>query len=403
MGLCKMSNKETTIVLPKLGESIVSATIVRWFKNVGDTVKLDESLLEVATDKVSSEIPSPIAGTIKKLLARPDEEVAVGAPLAIISAHVEHKAATPQSHQTPTQTQETFSTEKSSFFSPALLRLAQEFNISMQELEKVPRTGEGGRLTKKDLEAYIHAKKTPQKPQESGSIERIKMSPIRKAIAENMTRSFYTAPHATLITEIDVTSLLKTIEEHREAFLARHGAKLTITTIVAKTLAESIQSYPLLNCFLEEDSFILRDFVNLGIAVSVDQGVLVPVIKNCHLLSLGEIAHTIQHLSAKARAGSLGTQEFSGGTITLSNFGMSGIQIGIPIIRYPEVAILAIGSIDKKVVPLDGDTLAVRSFIHLSLTFDHRVFDGMYGCAFLNNLKRRLEHPEELHPSLHSN
>ncbi len=378
-------DKETTITLPKLGESIVSATIVRWFKKEGDPILLDEALLEVSTDKVSSEIPSPVSGVLTKILALPDQEIDVGAPLAIIRTQA---ASTPAPQAPEKRTTTATSSDQSSVFSPALLHLAKEAGLSLQDLDSIPRTGEGGRLTKKDLENYLSQKKSPQDGK-----ERIKMSPMRKAIADNMVRSFYTAPHATLITEIDVTTLIKSIDEHKEAFFAKHGAKLTITSVIAQSIALSLQSYPLLNASIDQDSFVLHRSVNLGIAVSIDQGVLVPVIKNCHLISLGDIANAIYSLSTKARAGALSPEEMGEGTITLTNFGMSGVKIGIPIIRYPEVAIVAIGATHKKVIPLENDTLAVHSFINVSLTFDHRVLDGMYGCAFLNHLQHQLEYP----------
>jgi 2-oxoglutarate dehydrogenase E2 component (dihydrolipoamide succinyltransferase) len=190
---------------------------------------------------------------------------------------------------------------------------------------------------------------------------------------------------------VDVTAILRLIQKEKEEFLLKQGFKLTMTAFVARAIAKALQEYPLINSSLEEDTILLKRYVNLGIAVSVEQGLLVPVIKHCQRLSLTGIAKAIGELSAKARNGKLTPDEVQEGTITLTNFGMTGVQIGIPIIRYPEVAIVGIGAAYKKVVPLENDVLAIRSIVHVSLTFDHRVLDGVYGCGFLSALKKHLE------------
>jgi 2-oxoglutarate dehydrogenase E2 component (dihydrolipoamide succinyltransferase) len=218
---------------------------------------------------------------------------------------------------------------------------------------------------------------------------------MRKAIADNMVRSFYEAPHATLITEVDVTAIIQLIQKEKEDFLAKHGSKLTITSFVARAISKALKEYPFLNSSLEDDTIVVKKFVNLGIAVSVDlgamQGIMVPVVKNCQDQNLSELAKAIGDVSSRARSGKLSPNDVQDGTITLTNFGISGVMMGIPIIRYPEVAILGLGAIQKKVVALDDDQVAVRSVMHVSLTFDHRVIDGMYGCGFLNSLKEHLE------------
>lgn len=388
-----MSNYQ--VVLPKLGESIVSATVVQWFKKEGDTVHLDEPLLEVSTDKVNSEIPSPVAGVLTKIVAKPDQEIQVGEALALIE---QSAAGEKQTHVHVDVRKESgpVSSEMQDFYSPALLRLAREHNVSLDELSKIPATGAGGRLSKRDLEQYVE-KKTPNKPcpmtsvAPKGDVEHIKMSGMRKAIADNMVRSFYEAPHASLITEVDVTNVVNKIQREKEAFFATHGFKLTITSFVAQAIVKALQQYPYLNSSLEGDTIVVKRFVNLGLAVSVDQGIMVPVIKNTHSLDVTQIAKAMTDLSQRARAGKLQPTEVQEGTITLTNFGISGVMIGIPIIRYPEVAIVGMGAIHKKVVALDDTTFASRSMMHISLTFDHRVIDGMYGCGFLNALKEHLE------------
>lgn len=411
-------SEEITIALPKLGESIVSATIVQWFKKEGDEVLLDEPLLEVSTDKVNSEIPSPVAGRLTKILASPDEELQVGDPLAKISAtSASEKAAIPSAQiEKPASAQVQTTGAMREFFSPAVLRVASELGVSLDEMKKIPATGAGGRITKQDIEAYAVKKTAPStsscsqvqqapsgacsKAQSCSSsydnaggseIEKLQMTGMRKAIADNMVKSFYQAPHATLVNEVDVSEVLKLIASEKDAFFAKYGVKLTITSFVAKAISRALQEYPLINSSLDKDTILVKKFVNLGIAVSIDQGLIVPVIKNCQKMNIVDIAKTITELSTKARTGKLSQSDISDGTISMTNFGMSGVAIGIPIIRYPEVAIVGIGAIQKRVVALDGDLMAIRSLMHVSLTFDHRVLDGMYGCGFLGSVKKHLE------------
>jgi 2-oxoglutarate dehydrogenase E2 component (dihydrolipoamide succinyltransferase) len=278
--------------------------------------------------------------------------------------------------------------------------VAREKGISLDELESVPRSGEGGRLSKKDVEDYALHRTTQKKEvcaQPKTSLpctlqtERVKMTPLRKAIAENMVKSFYEAPHASLVTEVDVTKAVKQIQSEKESFQAKHGVKLSITTFVARAMTQAIHAFPLINSSLEGDTIVMKRFINLGIAVSVDQGVMVPVIKNAQSLDLPQLAKAISLVANKARSHELTLDDVQGGSITLTNFGMMGTLIGIPIIRYPEVAIVGLGAIHKKVVVMDDETLAIRSIMNVSLTFDHRVLDGLYGCGFLNELKKHLE------------
>jgi len=402
--------EQIQVLLPKLGESIHSATIVQWFKKIGDSVRLDEPLLEVSTDKVNSEIPSPAAGVLQEIHAHPEQELQVGALIAVIG--VGAATGKPQEAQvfitpSPGSASAELSEEMKGFFSPALLRLAREGGVALEQLEKIPGTGMGGRLTRSDLENYIEKKSAAAaKPcpmarpssSESVDVERLKMTGMRKAIADNMVRSFYEAPHATLVAEVDVTNIMKLIQKQKEAFVAKHGCKLTITAFVAHAITQALQEFPLINSSLEKDTILVKRFVNLGIAVSVEQGLMVPVIKHCQNKGIAGIAQALSELSIKARTGKLSPSEVTEGTITLTNFGMSGVQIGVPIIRYPEVAIVGVGATCKRVVPLEDDLLAIRSMMHVSLTFDHRVLDGMYGCSFLGALKKHLEvSTQEIH------
>lgn len=392
--------EEIRVTLPKLGESILNATVVQWFKKIGDSIKKDEPLLEVSTDKVNSEIPSPVSGVVKEIHARAEQDLTVGDLLAVIATS-DVVASAAKSHAPQATSMAASTSEMRDYYSPAILRLAREQGIDLAELERIPGSGSGGRITRKDLEDYA-TKKAPC-PLSMGTprvasfdVERIKMSAMRKAIADNMVRSFYEAPHASLVCEVDVTDALKLMQKERESVLAKHGVKLTISSFVAKAITKALQEFPFLNSSLDGDTIVVKRFVNLGVAVSVEQGIMVPVIKHCQTLSLIEIAKALGTLSQKARQGALSPDDVKEGTITLTNFGMSGVQIGIPIIRYPEVAIVGVGAIQKRVVPLDDDILAIRSTMHLSLTFDHRVLDGMYGCGFLASVKKHLENDLEI-------
>lgn len=390
-----------TITLPKLGESIVSATVVQWFKKIGDRVERDEALLEVSTDKVNSEIPSPVAGILQAILAEPDVELQVGEPLgiigskAVVAAPVFTPSCAPKetvailSHVPSSPCASRCRGENEGTLSPAVLRLLQEKKIPLSEIEKIPHSGEGGRLTKKDVENYA-IPPASLGPIET-SIERVKMTPLRKAIADNMVKSFYGAPHATLITEVDVTRLVKIMAEQKTSFYQAHGAKLSVTAFAARAISRALKDYPLLNSSLEGDTIVVKRFVNLGIAVSVDQSVMVPVISNAEALTLEQMAKKIGELAEKTRAHTLSPQDVQDGTITLTNFGMTGTTLGVPIIRYPEVAIVGLGAITKKVAALADDSIAIRSVMMVSLTFDHRVLDGLYGCGFLSALKKHLE------------
>jgi 2-oxoglutarate dehydrogenase E2 component (dihydrolipoamide succinyltransferase) len=383
--------KEYPVRLPKLGESIVNATVVRWFKKEGDFVHLDEPLLEVSTDKVNSEIPAPVAGLLMQIVVQVDQELAVGDLLGVIQM-LDSAEESSNGFALKTSRGDVVGLGPHCSFSPAILRLAQENGVSLQELQHIQGSGADGRLSKKDFESFIQRKATQPIASNSGlDIEHVKMGSMRKAIAANMIKSFYGAPHATLITEIDVHRITQLIQKEKEDFFAKNGAKLTITSFIAKAIGSALQDHPLLNSSLDGDTIVVKKNVNLGIAVSVDQGILVPVIAQCHLKGVVQIAKEIGDLSYRARMGGVSPGETADGSITLTNFGVSGVMIGIPIIRYPEVAIIGVGAVCKRVVALDDDTFAIRSILHISLTFDHRVIDGMYGCSFLKTLKSQLE------------
>lgn len=381
---------EIEIVLPKLGESIQSATVLKWLKKVGENVKEDEPLLEVTTDKVNSEIPSTVSGVLKTILVPKDMEVEVGQKLAVIETHSGHVVVeTPRSEDIKEEGL-TSKGNESAFLSPAVLSLAKDAGLSMQELQSIQGTGNLGRVTKQDIKKYLADQKTLPKTLSEG-IEKIKMSPLRKSIAENMVKSFYQAPHASLVTEVDVTNLNKEIRESKEEYFAKKGFKLSITSYIAKAICQALETFPLLNASLDQETILVKHFINLGIAISVEQGVMVPVIKDANKLTLDEMAKAISDISNKTRENSLSPEDTQAGTITMTNFGMADAIIGIPILKYPEVAIIGVGAITKKVKPLENNSFGVRETLYLSLTFDHRVFDGIYGCNFLKSIKKSLE------------
>lgn len=381
-------SKEIIISLPKLGESIVSAVVVRWFKKVGDLVALDEPLLEVSTDKVNSEIPSPSAGMIKEIFVGEDQEVQVGSPLAVLSTDAsfasDERAQEKEIEQIkkPTEGAE-------DILSPAVLRLMREHNLSMDDLKRIPRTGLGGRLTKKDVEGFVLKPKDPICPLEG--TERVVMTSLRKAISQSMSLAQREVPDASLMTEVDVTDVMALVKREKEAFFKRTGAKLSVTSFVARAIAKAVKEYPLVNASLDGDAIIMKKSVNLGMAVSVDQGVMVPVIRSADSLSIEDLSKEIASLALKARDQTLDPQDVKGGSITMSNFGMTGTMIGLPIIKHPEVAILALGVVKKQPKVMKDDSIQVRQMMWVTLTFDHRVIDGIYGCSFLNQVKENLE------------
>jgi 2-oxoglutarate dehydrogenase E2 component (dihydrolipoamide succinyltransferase) len=363
-----------TVVLPKLGESILSATVVKWLKQEGEKVLLDEPLLEVSTDKINSEIPSPYEGTLHRQCVRVGQEVEVGASLAEMALGVT------LSREGPAEPP----------LSPSVQRLIQESNLSSSELATIPHTGHGGRLTKKDIECYLASRTLSQLPALAGE-EIVEVSSVRKGIAEAMVRAHLDIPDASLITEIDVTDVVLWMQETRGAFEAMHQAKLTVTALAARALCLALKPYPKLNASWTDKGIQVKKHVGLGVAVAVDDGVMVPVLTKCDELFLPDIAHRIQQLADKARKKTLTRDEVRGGSITLTNFGMKGALIGLPILRAPEGAIVALGAITKQVKVMKSDQIVIRSVMYVTLTFDHRIVDGLYASAFLGLFKKHLE------------
>ena len=387
--------EKITITLPKLGESILRATVIQWFKEEGEYIQLDEPLLEVSTDKVNSEIPSSCSGYIESILTKPFMEIEVGDPLCVIQVEKESKESVENSNENPSMIKETeSSTSPSTFISPVVLQIARENNLDLKTLQEIKGTGTGGRISKKDIQQYLSIQKASYTKRKTMSL-----SERRKTIAKNLLESYTKIPHASLIREIDVTQILHYIEANKDEFYKKYGYKLTITSFMIQAIANTVQNYPLINASLEGNTLTIHPSLNLGIAVTIDEDVIVPVIKNCNGLHLYEIAGKIADFSIRARNNQIVISEMQEGTLTLTNFGMGGAEMGIPIIRYPEVAIIGMGAITKRVVVLSNNSIGIAERIYLSLTFDHRIIDGMYGSQFLQALKTYIETPQNIHKS----
>ncbi|WP_346863705.1 dihydrolipoamide acetyltransferase family protein [uncultured Draconibacterium sp.] len=418
------------IVMPKLGESIQEGTITKWFVKEGDTVEEDDMLFEVATDKVDSEIPSPVDGVITKILYAEDSLVAVGEVLAVISLDGEQEETSTEevAEETKTEKAETVSEESENsvddsrklsnrFYSPLVKTIAKEENVSLEELESIEGTGAGGRVQKKDILAYIEnkgtaapvAKAQPAKTTSAPVVERkapmpvsigagdavIEMDRVRKLIADHMVMSKKVSPHVTSVVEADVTELVLWRNKNKNAFQEKYGDKITFMPIFTEAVAAALAEYPLVNSSVDGDKIILKKDINVGIAVAKPDGnLIVPVIKNAEQRNLIGITKELNRLANAARTNKLEPAEIQGGTFTITNFGSFGNIIGTPIISQPQVAILATGIIEKKPAVLEtpsGDVIAIRHKMYLSLSYDHRIIDGALGGAFLRRIADLLE------------
>ncbi|MFD2562786.1 dihydrolipoamide acetyltransferase family protein [Aquimarina rubra] len=424
--------------MPKMGESISEATILSWLKNVGDTVEEDETILEVATDKVDSEIPSPCNGTITELLFQPNEVVEVGQVIAIISAELgaisnvdkseksqnlssdeqkRDQASLPLGEMSAKSGQRgQFKSELSSvndvFLSPLVISIAQKENLTIEEVQSIAGTGDGGRIRKSDVMLYLKNRKypLPSRPQAiapkpsynappisyiEGKDRIVEMDRMRTMIADHMVYSKHTSPHVTSYIEVDVTNLVNWRSKVKHEFLEKHGEKLTFTPIFVEAVAKAIQEYPMINVSVDGKKIIVHKDINVGMATALPSGnLIVPVVRNADEKNLLGLAKNVNQLANSARNNALKPDEIGGSTFTISNVGTFGSLMGTPIINQPEVAILALGIIKKRpeVIKTDkGDEIAIRSMMYLSLSFDHRVVDGFLGGSFLRKVGDELE------------
>lgn len=427
------------VVMPQMGESIAEGTILKWHKKVGDKVKKDETLLEISTDKVDSEIPSPASGTLAEIVVQEQTTVPVRTVIAFletdggaVTVKEEQKPAAPAAQpaspvaavpQTMPAPQPLSQPASGRFYSPLVLNIAREEGISMQELETVPGSGEGGRVSKKDILAYVSAKKSggvaapkvaapaPAKGPAAPSIalagkpveipelrakypapqhDILQMSNVLQKMAEHMVKSVHTSPHVAAVHEVDMTDVVKHRAAHAAAFEAKEGFKLTFTPYIVQAVVEALKKFPLVNTSIEGDKIIKKNFINLGLAVAADNGLIVPVIKNAEEKNFIGLARAVNDLATRTRAKKLMPDDIQGGTFTISNYGVFGTLIGTPIINQPQVAILGTGAIKKRVAVLD-DMIAIRSMAFFTLSFDHRIVDGALGGMFLEEIVKRLE------------
>ena len=427
------------MLMPKMGESIMEGTILNWLKKVGDKIEQDESVLEVATDKVDTEVPAAHAGILKEILAEKGTVVQVGKPIAIIStdgADTVHSISTQTSSYSAPETSynkaaaiETISNNKLAeerpsgagrFYSPLVLNIAKQEGVSINELEKVNGTGKEGRVTKNDIIAFVEQKKKAPlvteikeeqpvnghvkeekiesvKPAKSysGNYEIIEMDRMRKMIAERMVESVRIAPHVTSFVEADVTNVVFWRNKHKNDFMEKEGAALTFTPIFIEAVIRAIKDYPMVNVSVDEDKIIVKKDINIGMAVALPSGnLIVPVIKNADQLNIIGLTKRVNDLAKRARHNKLTADELSGGTYTISNVGSFGNMMGTPIIMQPQAAILALGAVIKKPAVIEtpqGDTIGIRHMMFLSHSYDHRVIDGSLGGMFVRRVADYLE------------
>lgn len=426
--------------MPKLGESIIEATITKWLKNPGDTIEEDDPIVEIATDKVDSEIPSPVEGKLIQILFNEGDVVPVGKVIAIIEtdpgaasevvkdlpvAEKSTEAAAIQ-HENVSATQSSTAVESSSdrFYSPLVKNIARTEGISQAELDAIPGTGKDGRLTKDDLMAYLKGRTaSPAKPAAAASApapgivsapaapaapkvtappvvsaagdEIVEMDRMRKLIADHMVMSKQVSPHVTSFIEVDVTNIVKWREKVKDDFQKREKEKITFTPIFIEAAAQALKDFPGVNASVDGYKVILRKNINIGMAAALPNGnLIVPVIRNADQKNLLGLAKDVNSLANKARSNKLEPDDISGGTFTITNLGTFGSITGSPIINQPQVAILGIGVIRKKPVVLetaDGDVIAIRHMMILSLSYDHRVVDGALGGMYLQRMQQLLE------------
>jgi 2-oxoglutarate dehydrogenase E2 component (dihydrolipoamide succinyltransferase) len=435
------------LVMPKLGESIMEATVLKWLKQPGDTVMMDETVLEIATDKVDSEVPSTVAGVLEDILYKVNDVVPIGTVIARIRTTAANPvSSTPvvstppketatqhtqeavivETFQRPTSNVEYPTTNGSSnrFYSPLVLNIAASEGVSMTELENIPGTGNEGRVSKKDILQYVSGRKSGVGSRESGvrtaemvipvsrvqqqqtssnqqittytgNVEIIEMDRMRKLIAEHMVRSKQTSPHVTSFTEADVTNLVLWRDKVKKEFEKREGTKITFTPLFIEAIVRCIKKFPLVNCSLDGDKIIVKKDINIGMATALPNGnLIVPVIKNADQLNLVGLTKQVTGLADAARNGKLRADDTQGGTFTLTNVGTFGSLMGTPIINQPQVAILAVGAIKKRPVVIEtpaGDSIAIRHMMYLSMSYDHRIVDGSLGATFLTAVAKELE------------
>ncbi len=415
----------TNVVMPQMGESIAEGTIVRWIKKVGDSIDRDEPLFEISTDKVDAEIPSPAAGVLTEIKVREGETVAVNSVVATIGAAGEVRTASDappsavpeaavgqaesaqaeavareasdESEERTLDTPEELRRQKSS---PLVRRIAQEHKV---DLAQIHGTGLSGRVTKQDILGYIQLGKGSDRPPappatgpvfKSGEkVQVVPMSVMRKKIAEHMVLSARTSPHVYSVYEVNF-GRVSALRDKKKADYEAGGAKLTFTAFIAKVAIDALRQFPIVNASLDGDNIVYKKDINLGIAVALDNGLIVPVIRNADEKNLLGLSRAINDLANRARAKKLSPDDVQAGTFTITNPGIFGALYGMPLINQPQVAILGVGTIEKRAIVID-DAIAIRPVCHVTLGHDHRLVDGADAGRFLSFVKERLEHFDE--------
>lgn len=404
------------LVLPAMGEGIIEATITRWLVEEGDKIAEDQPLLEIATDKVDSEIPSPVNGIMSKILMDEGEVPAVGSLLAVIETDEQEDSheskevlsagerikAPPRQKSTPSETTGIpRRTPSGKFLTPLVRSIAQKENFTVQELDKINGSGEAGRITREDLLEYMEKKipeghiKQQHIPASVEGDQLIEMDRMRRLIAGHMIDSIKTSPHVTSFIDADVTQIVKWREKIRDEFKRRENEKITYTPVFIEAASKALRDYPMVNVSLDGTTIIVKKNINIGMAVALPDGnLIVPVIKNADEKSLSGLVKALNDLAKRARINKLLPDEIKGGTFTITNFGSFGNTTGTPIINQPEAAILGAGAIIKKPVVIEsaqGDVIAIRHIMTLSLSYDHRIIDGALGGMFLKRIAEYLE------------
>jgi 2-oxoglutarate dehydrogenase E2 component (dihydrolipoamide succinyltransferase) len=432
------------LIMPKMGESIMEATILKWHKKQGDPVKMDETVLEIATDKVDSEVPSTGEGVLQEILYQENDVVPIGTVIARIrtGAAEEQQDTPPPAQPTLQRTAPPAAPEPSPaapktitlgsngsnarFYSPLVLNIAAQEGVPLNELEAIKGTGSDGRVSKRDILQYVSERKnkpkeerlqpvaenkpaTPERqetanlpstvnsqpPSYSGNVEIIEMDRMRRLIADHMVRSKHTSPHVTSFSEADVTNLVQWRERVKTEFEKREGTRITFTPLFIEAIVRCIKKFPLINSSLDGNNIIIKRDINIGMATALPSGnLIVPVIKNADGLNLVGLSKQVNALADAARNNKLKPEDTQGGTFTLTNVGTFGSLMGTPIINQPQVAVLAVGAIKKRPVVIEtphGDSIAIRHMMYLSMSYDHRIIDGSLGATFLTAVARELE------------
>ena len=409
------------IVMPKMGESITEGTILEWRKEVGDPIALDEILLEIGTDKVDSEIPSSAEGVVVEILAKPNDVVEVGKVIAKIDNETESASPTkivdklekslidnslPSEPTIPDVSNLKANIGKKKFYSPVVMKIATKNQLSLTDLEQILGTGRGGRVTKKDLLMYIDENKesgpifSKNKLNESIQESRVlpvneeEMSHMRQKISKHMVESLSTSAHVYVMTEVDMSRIVEFVSLNEVFFKNQESYNLTYTPFIVKATAEALSKFPKMNASVEGSKIIYHKNINIGLAVSIKQGLVVPSLTNCEEKNFLGFCRAVNDIASRSRQGHIGPDELSGSTFSITNFGIFGVTTGTPIINQPNVGILGVGAIQKKPVVIEdkkGDSIGIRSMMTLTLGFDHRLIDGAEGSEFITSIKTNLE------------